>query len=74
MTDFDGEDLCEKCYSRRPMSELNIEAKLHHGAQSTECIDRKSCDRRRRKRGIPCNPAERNQLLKRFKAIARNLK
>lgn len=40
---------CSTCGSERPHDELNWEGNIHHGTK-VECIDRKACERRRRKR------------------------
>lgn len=32
-----------------PATELNLEARIHHGASELECIDHKTCERARRK-------------------------
>jgi hypothetical protein len=36
----------------RPNFELNFEAQIHHGARRLGCIDRKACERRKRKRKV----------------------
>ena len=41
--------LCATCHTLRPTGELNIEAISHHNAHKIECIDRKACERRKRK-------------------------
>lgn len=41
--------VCQTCGSRRPIGELNAEAITHHNAHKLECIDRKACERRKRK-------------------------
>jgi len=40
-------NICDICQSKRKPEEN--EAKIHHGAWKLECIDRKSCERRKRK-------------------------
>lgn len=39
---------CATCGTRRLHTELNWEGNVHHGTK-VECIDRRSCERRRRK-------------------------
>ena len=46
-----GKELpCVRCGETQPVGKLNIEAIHHHGASAPECIDRKSCERVRKKR------------------------
>jgi hypothetical protein len=40
---------CETCGRLRAHGELNHEAVTHHGARLTQCIDRKDCERAKRK-------------------------
>ena len=40
---------CATCRSERPADELNYEAQIHHNANKLECIDRKACERRKRR-------------------------
>lgn len=40
--------ICARCGRRVPLSALNTEAPIHHGRQ-IECLDRKGCERARRK-------------------------
>jgi hypothetical protein len=40
---------CALCGRAGPCGTLNVEAVIHHGARGVECIDRKACNRRRRK-------------------------
>ena len=42
-------NICEYCGRRRLPEELNYEAMIHHGAVDLRCIDRKSCERAKRK-------------------------
>jgi len=42
--------LCHRCDGLRPENEINKEAQIHHNAQWPECIDRKACQSRVRKR------------------------
>lgn len=42
---------CARCGRERPASELNLEAVIHHGARAMECLDRRSCERARRRGG-----------------------
>lgn len=41
---------CDRCGAICPPARLNVEAIVHHGERELVCIDRKSCERRRRKR------------------------
>jgi hypothetical protein len=41
---------CRCCDTKQSHSNLNWEALVHHGAKRLECIDRKACERRKRKR------------------------
>lgn len=41
---------CATCGSDRPHGELNYEARTHHNARRLECIDRKACERRKRRK------------------------
>lgn len=41
--------MCAACGSDRPHGELNYEAQIHHNARRLECIDRKACERRKRR-------------------------
>lgn len=41
---------CDRCGSPRRASELNLEALIHHNARALECIDRKACSKRARRR------------------------
>ena len=51
---------CRRCGSPRPRQEINVEGVIHFGGR-LECIDRKACERRRRKAGRPAAPAARVQ-------------
>lgn len=41
---------CAYCGERREPGELNHEARIHHGARDTRCIDRRRCERARRRK------------------------
>lgn len=41
--------VCDYCKTPMSREKLNIEAKLHHGADDIRCVDRRSCERRKRK-------------------------
>jgi len=40
---------CGRCETMRLTEELNIEGCIHHDKQYPECLDRKACERRKRK-------------------------
>lgn len=40
---------CATCRYLVPHGALNYEAAIHHGAGKIECIDRKACERRKRR-------------------------
>lgn len=40
---------CDRCGATLPASQLNNEARIHHGARELLCIDRRACERRARK-------------------------
>lgn len=40
--------ICNRCEQLRPKGELNVEGSIHHGTP-LECLDRKACERRKRK-------------------------
>lgn len=40
---------CVRCGRVLPPGKLNYEAMIHHGARKLECIDRKDCERAKRK-------------------------
>lgn len=42
-------DTCGRCGRRMPVAELNMEGSIHHG-RPVECLDRKACERARRKK------------------------
>ncbi len=41
---------CARCGTFRPQNELNHEARIHHSARQVECVDRKACTRRARRK------------------------
>ena len=42
-------NICEYCKAKMNPEELNHEAMIHHKAKRLECINRKSCEKRKRK-------------------------
>jgi hypothetical protein len=40
-----GYTSCQRCKKQKHPSELNAEARHHHGALEVICLDRKSCER-----------------------------
>lgn len=46
---IDKYHLCQDCKTLRPAAELNFEG-LHHHSASVICIDRKQCERSKRKK------------------------
>lgn len=40
---------CYICKSQMPYKDLNYEAKIHHNADYLECINRKECNKRKKK-------------------------
>lgn len=40
---------CERCGRIVPVESLNFEARIHHGAREVVCLDRKACNRARKK-------------------------
>lgn len=47
---YSGERVCEICKSESRSEKLNYNAIIHHGASRLCCIDRKACERRKRKK------------------------
>ena len=43
---------CETCGRWTLLAELNQEAVIHHGARKLECLDRKTCERKKRRAGL----------------------
>ena len=45
----DALSTCARCGRLVPRHSLNLEARIHHGARALECLDRRECERARRK-------------------------
>lgn len=41
--------MCERCSRLLPEHQINVEARIHHHASAYECVDRRSCERARRR-------------------------
>ncbi len=42
-------NICDYCKGKMEPHELNYEAKIHHGAIDLRCINRKSCEKRKKR-------------------------